>query len=183
MLNDLLSSKAAQELLDILKSEFPMALWETLYVTVLSTFFAIVIGLPLGVILVAGEDGKILKVPKIDLMPIVAALSIVGAYAINNRAFDIVVCLVFGVLGYILDKMKYSPAPIVLGIILGNMIDENFRRALVVSDGSLSIFVTRPISLLFLAIIVLVIVRMIVKKKPAAQDTAEPVAAASNEEE
>lgn len=126
---------------------------------------------------------KILKVPKIYLMPIVAALSIVGAYAINNRAFDIVVCLVFGVLGYILDKMKYSPAPIVLGIILGNMIDENFRRALVVSDGSLSIFVTRPISLLFLAIIVLVIVRMIVKKKPAAQDTAEPVAAASNEEE
>lgn len=114
----------------------------------------------------------ILKVPKIYLMPIVAALSIVGAYAINNRAFDIIVCLVFGVLGYILDKMEYSPAPIVLGIILGNMIDENFRRALIVSDGSLSIFVTRPISLIFLVIIVITIVRMVLKKKPAALEAA-----------
>ena len=136
-------------------------------------------------IILAKPMTKILKVPKIYLMPIVAALSIVGAYAINNRAFDIVVCLVFGVVGYILDKMQYSPAPIVLGIILGNMIDENFRRSLIVSDGSLSIFVTRPISLLFLAIIVFIIIRMIIKKKPAAQaePKAETVAAASNEEE
>lgn len=108
---------------------------------------------------------KILKVPNVYLMPIVAALSIVGAYAINNRAFDIVICLVFGVVGYVLDKMKYSPAPIVLGIILGNMIDENLRRALIVSDGSLMIFVTHPIALVFLLIIVVTILRMIFKKK------------------
>lgn len=150
---------------------------------VAALLFLGVVALWIAGMILAKPMTKILKVPKIYLMPIVAALSIVGAYAINNRAFDIVVCLVFGVLGYILDKMQYSPAPIVLGIILGNMIDENFRRSLIVSDSSLSIFVTRPISLLFLVIIVFVIVRMIIKKKPAAQAAAEPVAAASNEDE
>ena len=107
---------------------------------------------------------KILKVPNKYLMPIVAALSIVGAYAINNRAFDIVVCFVFGILGYLLDKLKVSPAPIVLGMILGTMIDTNFRRALVVSSGNPAIFVTRPISLFFLIVIVFMVVRMLHKK-------------------
>ena len=150
---------------------------------VAALLFISVVALWIAGIILAKPMTKILKVPKIYLMPIVAALSIVGAYAINNRAFDIVVCLVFGILGYILDKMQYSPAPIVLGIILGNMIDENFRRALIVSDGSLSIFVTRPISLVFLVIIAITILRMIFKKKPAAQAETESVAAASNEEE
>lgn len=145
--------------------------------------FISVVALWIAGMILAKPMTKILKVPKIYLMPIVAALSIVGAYAINNRAFDIVICLVFGVLGYILDKMQYSPAPIVLGIILGNMIDENFRRSLIVSDGSLSIFVTRPISLFFLLVIAITILRIICKKKPAVQPEAETVAAASNEEE
>lgn len=143
--------------------------------------FLSVLALWVAGMLLAKPMTKILKVPKIYLMPIVAALSIVGAYAINNRAFDIVICLIFGVLGYILDKMQYSPAPIVLGIILGNMIDENFRRALVVSDGSLSIFVTRPISLVFLVIIVVTVLRMVYKKKPGPRTETSP--AESGEEE
>lgn len=143
--------------------------------------FLSVLALWVAGMLLAKPMTKILKVPKIYLMPIVAALSIVGAYAINNRAFDIVICLIFGVLGYILDKMQYSPAPIVLGIILGNMIDENFRRALVVSDGSLSIFVTRPISLVFLVIIVVTVLRMVYKKKTGPRS--EPGPAEPGEEE
>jgi putative tricarboxylic transport membrane protein len=108
---------------------------------------------------------SILKVPTVYLMPIVASLSIVGAYAINNRSFDIIIALVFGLLGYILDKMKYSPAPIILGIILGSMIDENFRRSLMVSSGDLSIFLTRPISAFFFAVIILTIVSTIKNKR------------------
>lgn len=100
---------------------------------------------------------KILKVPKVYLMPIVGILSIVGAYAINNSAFDILIVVIFGVFGYFLDKMHYSPAPIILGIILGNMIDSNFRRALTVSSGNAAVFFTHPISLLFFCIIVLMI--------------------------
>lgn len=127
--------------------------------------FLSVITLWIAGILLAKPMSMILKVNKVYLMPIVAALSIIGAYAINNRAFDIIIALVFGVLGYFLDKMKYSAAPIVLGIILGNMIDENFRRALMVSSGSYSIFVTRPISAIFLAIIIFTIVRQIIKSR------------------
>ena len=61
---EFLASETVQTALDILKNQFPLAIWETIYVTILSTFFAVVIGLPLGVLLVAGEDGKILKIPK-----------------------------------------------------------------------------------------------------------------------
>ena len=60
---EFLASETVQTALDILKNQFPLAIWETIYVTILSTFFAVVIGLPLGVLLVAGEDGKILKIP------------------------------------------------------------------------------------------------------------------------
>ena len=110
---------------------------------------------------------KILKVPKEYLMPIVAALSMVGAFAISNRPFDITIAFVFGVIGYFLDKMKYSPAPIVLGIILGNMIDENFRRSLMVSGGDPMTFITHPISAFFLVIIVFTVVSQIIKTNKA----------------
>jgi putative tricarboxylic transport membrane protein len=135
-------------------------------------------------LLLAKPMSMILKVNKVYLMPIVAALSIIGAYAINNRAFDIIIALVFGVLGYFLDKMKYSAAPIVLGIILGNMIDENFRRALMVSSGSYSIFVTRPISAIFLVIIIFTIVRQIIKsrKQQALLSATEEAAVSSGNE-
>jgi len=133
--------------------------------------FLAVLALWLAGILMAKPMTKILKVPKVYLMPIVATLSIVGAYAINNRAFDIVIALVFGILGYFLDKMKYSPAPIVLGIILGGMIDENFRRSLMVSSGNPMIFLTHPISLLFLVVIVFTIFRQVRKTKKQKQVT------------
>jgi len=130
--------------------------------------FLAVFALFLGGMVIAKPMTKILKVPAVYLMPIISVLSIVGAYAINMREFDIAIVFVFGVLGYILDKMGYSPAPIVLGLILGKMIDENFRRALIVSSGDVSVFVTRPISLIFFVIIVATILRSFVfkKKKP-----------------
>lgn len=90
-------------------------------------------------------------------MPVVMTLSVIGAYAINLSRFDLVMVFVFGVAGYFLTKMKYSPAPIVLGIILGQMVDFRFRNALRVVDGDVSVFVTRPISGIFFALIVITI--------------------------
>ena len=63
-MSEFFASDAFQTALDVLKNQFPLAIWETVYVTVLSTFFAIVIGLPLGVLLVAGDEGHILHIPK-----------------------------------------------------------------------------------------------------------------------
>ena len=64
MISEYLASEPVQEALKVLREQFPLAIWETVYVTVLSTFFAIIIGLPLGVLLVAGENNKIIRVPK-----------------------------------------------------------------------------------------------------------------------
>lgn len=122
-------------------------------------------------LVLAKPMSKILKVPTVYLMPIVTALSVIGAYALNIRAFDIIVVFVFGILGYILDKMQYSAAPIVLGLILGRMIDENFRRSLIVSSGDFMIFLTRPISLLFFAIIIFTIYRQSRPKKKKKTET------------
>lgn len=83
-------SEAFQEAVEILKTEFPLATWETVYVTLLSTFFAIVIGLPLGVIVVAGDGGKILKIPKTVLKVIDVIINI-----LRSVPFLILMILVF----------------------------------------------------------------------------------------
>ena len=96
---------------------------------------------------------KLLRVPFFILMPVVGVLSIIGAYALNVNMFDLTIMFIFGVIGYFFTKLKIPAAPIVLGLILGNMADSNFRRALQASQGSFSPFVTRPISILVLFLI------------------------------
>ncbi|MGE5850887.1 MAG: tripartite tricarboxylate transporter permease, partial [Candidatus Methylomirabilota bacterium] len=89
----------------------------------------------------------VLAVPRTRLMPVVFVLCAIGSYAITQRTFDIWVMIGFGLFGYILREMKYPMAPMVLGIILGDILDKNLRRGLVLSDGDLTPFFTRPISL------------------------------------
>lgn len=100
---------------------------------------------------------KVLMVPRQKLMPIVFVLCVVGAYAITGRIFDVGVMVVFGVIGYYMREMEYPVAPLVLGIILGDILDKNLRRALIISDGSLIPFFTRPISLVLFIITLLTI--------------------------
>lgn len=97
---------------------------------------------------------KVLQVPIYVLMPIVAVLSVIGSYALNINRFDLYVMLVFGIIGYFFDRMKYPAAPAVLGIILGPLADQNIRRALRASGGSLTPFFTRPVALIILCLII-----------------------------
>ena len=96
---------------------------------------------------------KVLSIPTFILMPVVASLCVIGSYAIYVTKIDIYVMFVIGILGYAMDRMKYPTAPAVLGIILGTMLDSNLRRALIGSNGSLAGFVTRPIALVVLVLI------------------------------
>ncbi|MBI2163294.1 MAG: tripartite tricarboxylate transporter permease, partial [candidate division NC10 bacterium] len=89
----------------------------------------------------------VLAVPRTRLMPVVFVLCAIGSYAITQRTFDIWVMIGFGIFGYILREMKYPMAPLVLGIILGDILDKNLRRGLILTDGDLTPFFTRPISL------------------------------------
>jgi putative tricarboxylic transport membrane protein len=88
----------------------------------------------------------ILLVPRERLMPVVFVLCVVGAFAITSRLFDIWVMLVFGLIGYVLRRLKFPMPPLILGLVLGDLLEKNLTRGLVLSDGSLAPFFTRPIA-------------------------------------
>jgi putative tricarboxylic transport membrane protein len=90
-------------------------------------------------------------------MPIVAVLCAIGAFSLDIRYIDIILVFFSGALGILFRKGKYPPAPLVLGIILGPLVDTNFRRALKASGGDFSIFVTRPVALILLISIIVLI--------------------------
>jgi putative tricarboxylic transport membrane protein len=97
----------------------------------------------------------VLRIPRELLMPVVFTLCVIGPYALTQRIFDIWVMVAFGLIGFVLRQMNYPMAPLVLGIILGTLVDKSLRRGLTLSNGSLEPFFTRPISAAFVAIIVL----------------------------
>ena len=94
----------------------------------------------------------ITRIPYEMLAPIVLTFCIAGAYSTNNRIYDIYVILLFGIVAYFLRRMDFQLVPILLGIVLGPLAEKNFRRAMVISEGSMDIFFTRPISCAFLLI-------------------------------
>jgi putative tricarboxylic transport membrane protein len=100
----------------------------------------------------------VLRVPREILMPLVFTLCVIGPYALTQRTFEIWVMVGFGLLGFILRQMNYPMAPLVLGIILGALLDKSLRRGLTLSDGDLLPFFTRPISATFVVIIIISIV-------------------------
>jgi len=94
----------------------------------------------------------IMRIPASILTPIIVLLSMIGAYAVNNNAFDILLVLVFGVIGYIFKKLEYPLAPLVVALVLGDITEEALRQSLILSDGSIMIFFTRPIAAFFMVI-------------------------------
>jgi putative tricarboxylic transport membrane protein len=107
---------------------------------------------------------KLLRIPKNILLSIIVVLCTVGAFANNNRIFDVYAMVIFGIVGYSLIKLKFPLPPIILGFILAPIIETNLRRGLMLSEGSYMPFVTKPISLVFLLIAVASIVLSFVKE-------------------
>jgi putative tricarboxylic transport membrane protein len=97
----------------------------------------------------------VLKIPREWLMPVIFVLCVIGSYALTQRIFEIWVMFAFGLLGFVLRQMNYPMAPLVLGIILGDLLDKSLRRGLTLSNGELDPFFTRPISAVFAAIVIL----------------------------
>jgi len=93
---------------------------------------------------------RVIEIPKSVLAPVVLALSVLGAYSIRNLMFDVWLTIGFGVVGYILKKYKFPAAPLVLAMVLGYMAESNYRRGLIMSQGSHDIFMQQPISAAFL---------------------------------
>jgi putative tricarboxylic transport membrane protein len=119
---------------------------------------------------------KLLDIPKHILLPIVMVCCVVGAYSSNSRIFDVWSVLFFGLLGVFFKLTKIPSTPLIIGFILGKMAEENLRRALQASNGDISVFFTRPISLAFL-IVAVVFLFVTIKKNIQQQraDVAEEV--------
>ena len=151
------------------------------YVVIFMIFSAIVMWI------IASNMSKLtVRVLQIDnriLMPIIFICCVIGAFVVNNRVFDVYLMLVFGLLGVAMSYMGYPSAPFLLGVILGNMADENLRRALILHKGNLLPFVTRPISIFFILFILALVLpqiplvsRLIAKIKGKKRDKTEVTA-------
>ena len=131
----------------MLMVEHPQFIYHVVAMTTLASFAILLFGL-FGV----RPMLQVLKVPRDILMPIVFLLCTVGAFAVASRLFDVYMMVAIGIGAYFLRRRGYEMAPLVLGLVLGPLLDKSLRRGLVLSDGSLLPFFTRPISLAFAAI-------------------------------
>ncbi len=127
-----------------------------LYAIFLSMFIASVVVFFAARVAVKGF-AAVLKLPYSILAPIIVMFSVIGAYAVSNDMGEVWMMLGFGLFGYFMKKYDFSPATLILGLVLGRMMEENFRRQLLLTEGDYSTFITRPISLVIFCFIGLVI--------------------------
>jgi putative tricarboxylic transport membrane protein len=105
---------------------------------------------------------KLLQVPYRLLFPAIMAFSAIGVFSVNNSSFEIYLTAAFGIFGYICSKLEFPLAPLLLGFVLGPMMEENLRRAMLMSGGDPSVFVRRPLSAVFVFATALIILIMVV---------------------
>ena len=118
---------------------------QNIYAVFIVFFLANLLMLPLGVLAIKSYK-QVLKVPRAVLMPVILLFCTVGAFAINNSAFDIGVMLAFGVLAFVMEENGFPVAPVILGAVLGRMLEENFVTSLIKADGHFVAFFNRPIA-------------------------------------
>lgn len=134
-------------------TEQPALFWGIIASMWIGNFFLIVLNLPM-----IGLWVRMIMVPYPLLFPAILSFCCIGVFSLNNATFDIYLIAISGVLGYIFGKLKCEPAPLLLGFILGPLMEEYLRRALVLSRGDATVFLTRPISATMLALSLVAIV-------------------------
>jgi TctA family transporter len=131
----------------------PTLFWGLIASMWIGNLMLVVLNLPL-----IGLWIQLLKVPYRLLYPAILVFCCIGVYSINNNAFDVYITAAFAILGYAFYKLKCEPAPLLLGFILGPMMEENLRRAMLLSRGDPTVFFTRPLSLTLLLIALALVV-------------------------
>ena len=104
---------------------------------------------------------RLLTVPPSLFLPVVGVLCVLGSYALGLNIVNLYLMVPMGIIAYLLGRMEYPIAPLVIGVILGPMADENLRRALMISEGSFEAFFTRPVALILIAVIVLTVLSQV----------------------
>jgi len=119
---------------------------------------------------------KVINIDRKFLVPMIFITCMVGSYAINNVLFDLITCVIFGMIGYIMLRFDFPVAPMVLAQILGSMMESNFRRSLSMSQGDFLIFFTRPITVIILALAVFTTIVSVRRQNQALKQEAEQMA-------
>jgi putative tricarboxylic transport membrane protein len=114
---------------------------------------------------------RVLDIPNHTLVAWVLAFILAGSFGLNMSLFEVGITVVFGAIGYLMKRLQYPAAPLVLALVLGNMLENSLRQSLLLSRGNISIFFTRPLSLIILLIsaaaILVPIARSVLRAKPA----------------
>ena len=140
--------------------ESPELIWTLIASMFIGNAILLLLNFPLVKVFV-----QILKIPSWFLMPMILVISYIGVYSVNNSALDITIMTIFGIIGYFLRKMDVPLAPILLGLILGDNLEQNFRRSLVAHDGNYLIFVDGPLNIgLAIAVVVVLFLPQIVDR-------------------
>jgi len=143
----------------------PTLFWGLIASMWIGNVMLLILNLPL-----VGVWARLVMVPYSYLFPTILLFCVIGVFSLSNSTFDVYLMALFGLLGYFLHKLKCEPAPLLLGFILGPMMEEYLRRALILSDGNLSVFFTRPISATLLVASVLLLISILL---PSVRKTRE----------
>lgn len=150
----------------------PELFWGTVTSMYVGNVMLLVLNLPL-----IGLWVKLLRVRYAVLFPLILFIALIGAYVINGSEMDLYMMLFFGVIGYLMRKFDYEPAPLILAYVLTNILEDSLRQSLIISGGSMSIFLTRPIAagFLFVSLVLLItaLIPSIRNKRSALAATAD----------
>ena len=125
----------------LLMTRNPDLFWGVIVSMYLGNMMLLVLNLPL-----IGLWVHVLRIPYPFLFPLIVLFCLIGAYSINNNIFDVFIMVLFGIIGYLMKKVRFEAAPMLLGMVLGLMMEEALRQSLIMSGGSFLIFLNRPIS-------------------------------------
>lgn len=127
----------------LMLQEHPEIFWGVIASMYMGNIFLLALNIPL-----IGLWVQLLKIPYRALFTLIFVFMLIGAYNFNNRVFDLYIMLIFGIMGYLFKKFEFDPTPLVLTFILGPIMENSFRQSLLLSGGSLLIFVNRLIPLI-----------------------------------
>jgi len=136
--------------------EQPELFWGVIASFWIGNIFLLILNIPF-----IGLWVRILKIPYKFLYPCILCMICIGVYSLNNSAFDVGMVIIFGVFGYLLKLMDFEPAPMLIGFILGPMVEQNFRRSMVITHGDFWALFERPITATFLILTLVLLVWMI----------------------
>ncbi len=137
----------------LMMKQNPGLFWGVITSMYIGNIMLLILNLPL-----IGMWVQVLKVPYKILFPLILLFCLIGVYSVGNTVFDIYIMIVFGVVGYLMKKFNYEPAPLVLAFVLGPLLENNMRKSLIMSQGDFSIFITRPLTAVFIVVAIFLLV-------------------------